>query len=100
QPEDAIRDATVTGVQTCALPIWLRPGRRRRAACGDQVEAERRERAGDVEHARLVRVLDADEHIATVRQSDAGGELRLEERLSKRSEERRGGEGSGVGDGA
>src|SRR5207245_7735762 len=24
QAEDGIRDATVTGVQTCALPIWLR----------------------------------------------------------------------------
>src|SRR6266542_4568587 len=24
QAEDSIRDATVTGVQTCALPIWLR----------------------------------------------------------------------------
>src|SRR5207245_5774097 len=23
QAEDGIRDATVTGVQTCALPIWL-----------------------------------------------------------------------------
>src|SRR5256886_8074093 len=27
QAEDGIRDLTVTGVQTCALPIW--PGRRR-----------------------------------------------------------------------
>src|SRR5271169_1735923 len=26
QAEDGIRDATVTGVQTCALPIWARPG--------------------------------------------------------------------------
>src|SRR5256886_10391828 len=25
QAEDGIRDLTVTGVQTCALPIWLRP---------------------------------------------------------------------------
>src|SRR2546430_9765711 len=24
QAEDGIRDLTVTGVQTCALPIWLR----------------------------------------------------------------------------
>src|SRR5207247_2933485 len=30
--EDGIRDPLVTGVQTCALPIWLRraPGRARR----------------------------------------------------------------------
>src|SRR2546430_3068786 len=26
QAEDGIRDLTVTGVQTCALPIWLGPG--------------------------------------------------------------------------
>src|SRR5207245_5366569 len=25
QAEDGIRDATVTGVQTCALPIWTYP---------------------------------------------------------------------------
>src|SRR5205085_6992252 len=30
QAEDGIRDLTVTGVQTCALPIW--PARRRRTA--------------------------------------------------------------------
>src|SRR2546430_4426782 len=28
QAEDGIRDLTVTGVQTCALPIWPRVGRR------------------------------------------------------------------------
>src|SRR2546422_2473118 len=27
QAEDGIRDVAVTGVQTCALPIWARPGR-------------------------------------------------------------------------
>src|SRR5690554_7252183 len=27
QAEDGIRDADVTGVQTCALPIWLEYGR-------------------------------------------------------------------------
>src|SRR5688572_33123066 len=30
QAEDGIRDLTVTGVQTCALPISAGPGRRRR----------------------------------------------------------------------
>src|SRR6266478_7963914 len=38
QAEDGIRDLTVTGVQTCALPIWRREVRRRR----DAVEVERR----------------------------------------------------------
>src|SRR5262249_57800029 len=33
QAEDGIRDWSVTGVQTCALPIWPRPtGCRRRSA--------------------------------------------------------------------
>src|SRR5687767_15686440 len=27
QAEDGIRDKLVTGVQTCALPIWGKPGR-------------------------------------------------------------------------
>src|SRR5215211_8589336 len=31
QAEDGIRDHCVTGVQTCALPIWRAAGRRRRA---------------------------------------------------------------------
>src|SRR2546429_3479051 len=31
QPEDGIRDVAVTGVQTCALPIWA-------DEAGDQVE--------------------------------------------------------------
>src|SRR3989475_5646917 len=31
QAEDGIRDLTVTGVQTCALPIWRPPGLERRA---------------------------------------------------------------------
>src|SRR5260370_22188681 len=26
QAEDGIRDSSVTGVQTCALPIWVSPG--------------------------------------------------------------------------
>src|SRR5438046_4793770 len=29
QAEDGIRDWSVTGVQTCALPIWASPTRRR-----------------------------------------------------------------------
>src|SRR5690349_23423996 len=31
QAEDGIRDLYVTGVQTCALPIWPRPGLHRNA---------------------------------------------------------------------
>src|SRR5260370_38161121 len=31
QAEDGIRDSSVTGVQTCALPIWRQPNRTARA---------------------------------------------------------------------
>src|SRR5689334_23768941 len=31
QAEDGIRDGTVTGVQTCALPIWWIPARLRKS---------------------------------------------------------------------
>src|SRR5688572_32232503 len=31
QAEDGIRDLTVTGVQTCALPIWSKPEHRANA---------------------------------------------------------------------
>src|SRR5260370_6172016 len=31
QAEDGIRDSSVTGVQTCALPIWSRPPARERS---------------------------------------------------------------------
>src|SRR5262249_57286794 len=34
QAEDGIRDWSVTGVQTCALPICLLQGRRQAASCG------------------------------------------------------------------
>src|SRR5207237_7476333 len=33
QAEDGIRDSSVTGVQTCALPIWSAPGHRNRSPC-------------------------------------------------------------------
>src|SRR5437868_7603409 len=55
QAEDGIRDRNVTGVQTCALPIYLprtagrvraaQPAERRRGGQGRQVQG--RDRAGD-----------------------------------------------------
>src|SRR5688572_30852014 len=44
QAEDGIRDLTVTGVQTCALPIWLaeRPTPLHRAARGERSQRESR----------------------------------------------------------
>src|SRR5262249_59143419 len=53
QAEDGIRDWSVTGVQTCALPIWTRLARRRRCvlllvdllvAVGVRAEARSEER--------------------------------------------------------
>src|SRR5205085_7312303 len=49
QAEDGIRDLTVTGVQTCALPIWRarppRPPRPARARAPDRSSASRTARA-------------------------------------------------------
>src|SRR5215813_15057527 len=45
QAEDGIRDADVTGVQTCALPILRRPGIEARA----EAEHVRAVRSGSVE---------------------------------------------------
>src|SRR2546430_16725792 len=48
QAEDGIRDLTVTGVQTCALPISHRPGgllRRSRDRPGDDTAVRRLRRA-------------------------------------------------------
>src|SRR5207245_7521162 len=48
QAEDGIRDATVTGVQTCALPISRGDRRRRRSARARAPDARARRRpAGD-----------------------------------------------------
>src|SRR5438046_10042346 len=38
QAEDGIRDWSVTGVQTCALPIWCKPGGSRAAWAPSAVE--------------------------------------------------------------
>src|SRR6266542_1388746 len=51
QAEDGIRDATVTGVQTCALPIWLALSRLLRGASQTPVRSyggRRRQHSNDV----------------------------------------------------
>src|SRR5258708_17008082 len=53
QAEDGIRDDLVTGVQTCALPIWSRPGCRRRCASSTRRAPPRSRRR------RVARPLDA-----------------------------------------
>src|SRR5687767_15818667 len=50
QAEDGIRDKLVTGVQTCALPIWRRADARRPRARGAVLRRrQRRERRGGEE---------------------------------------------------
>src|SRR5437867_6426524 len=85
QAEDGIRVRTVTGVQTCALPIFgrvvrrhLDAGRRRRLAddLADEVAGPRRPAAGRGDAAAL----------------PPGGAIRRPRRRRRRSEERRVGE--------
>src|SRR5256886_9085479 len=80
QAEDGIRDLTVTGVQTCALPICSRGGRRN----GGQESGEGRER----EKGNLSPSGEGREKILRKVQNKAGGDTG---KCTDRSEERRGG---------
>src|SRR5262249_60036286 len=86
QAEDGIRDWSVTGVQTCALPICLRCacGRSRGPRCASDsgLSSERLERLVDLLVRRLERVL----------RRGLPGQRRVDvvvDRLGDRSEERR-----------
>src|SRR5256886_6456143 len=76
QAEDGIRDLTVTGVQTCALPISERGARSRRACSSLAPRGRRVRRAvlGSLETARAGGRRRLDPHEA------AAGEPRSEER--------------------
>src|SRR5699024_12095439 len=94
QAEDGIRDRNVTGVQTCALPIWRR-SRVGSGATGD------RDRADDLPAERL-RLRDRGRRFRRrrarrktcrrVERLSAAGQRRL----SRRSEERRVGKEEGT----
>src|SRR5689334_23775944 len=78
QAEDGIRDGTVTGVQTCSLPIWNEAQIHRQVDGALQSELDRQRRGGEAgEKARLL--LRADQRL-----DDDEGDERHE-----RSEERR-----------
>src|SRR2546427_5785996 len=79
QAEDGIRDLTVTGVQTCALPIC--PGRVDRADAADA--SFDLEVADDVEHGRLQR--ETAGHVKAVLRAAETAQVRRIDR----SEERR-----------
>src|SRR3989475_8161947 len=73
QAEDGIRDLTVTGVQTCALPISRRAGPHRRSR-GDRDQGPRSARVGrpsGVQAGRRARLLG-------VRRDAPGGRARVE----------------------
>src|SRR5262249_57624852 len=82
EAEDGIRDWSVTGVQTCALPISV--------ACIDERSAV----SGDGHDARRV---DVGERHRLARAAERGAPEPALGREPQRSEERRGGEGGGAG---
>src|SRR5947207_13704674 len=62
QAEDGIRDHCVTGVQTCALPIYQRLRRASAAA----VQAAPRPSGGAARPAKRSKTLDGNEHSRTI----------------------------------
>src|SRR5207245_4164681 len=76
QAEDGIRDATVTGVQTCALPIYTR---REKHCLGNRVRDEDDSRAGFLPDAQQLRIEPLTCHLVE----------RAERFVHQRSEERR-----------
>src|SRR2546430_5470161 len=59
QAEDGIRDLTVTGVQTCALPIsHLLAAERARAAEAERLAAERTRLVAEADRAEALREAD------------------------------------------
>src|SRR3989442_2965417 len=54
QAEDGIRDADVTGVQTCALPIWSARAARSERRVGDHLRADLRDREAAPQETRRV----------------------------------------------
>src|SRR2546422_8939655 len=85
QAEDGIRDVAVTGVQTCALPISVRPRVRRRD------RKELRLARLRIEPAVQVRALDGEPDLAVViqrrvRVARLGGQRVLLDRARRRGE--------------
>src|SRR5256886_12088017 len=69
QAEDGIRDLTVTGVQTCALPISL-------DLRGDEAEVRSLDGSEDVDHRRSVVVAHHGRGDAAVKAGKVGEQLR------------------------
>src|SRR5207244_9665776 len=88
QAEDGIRDDLVSGVQTCALPIWMDPAPGGAEACFGQAEA------GQGQIGRLAQVAGVilDRQPTAGGPVASGGQIALRQLELGRSEERRGGE--------
>src|SRR5207249_6400438 len=91
QAEAGIRDRNVTGVQTCALPIWRRDG---------ELLAVMQSCGGVHHHGAGIHLTDKPHRRGVVTGDDRGGVARTitgDVLQCLRSEERRGGEGGGGG---
>src|SRR5437762_6243300 len=87
QAEDGIRDTSVTGVQTCALPIWLDEVI---AAIGRQIEQGARA-------YWVCPLVDDSEVIDLAAATERSADLSARFGADRRSEERRVGKGRGAG---
>src|SRR5207245_8578406 len=97
-----IRDATVTGVQTCALPIYAHGRARVGGERGQPVEETAAQLLIGREGEELLELVDDEQQLAVGRQDPLrhtpDAELVAGELLDQvRSEERRVGKGGGVG---
>src|SRR5207244_6981511 len=92
QAEDGIRDDLVTGVQTCALPIFGEVHRSALARRDSMLLGRRIRTVG-----RLHAVVDADRRTALELDLSAGDDLDALVEALERSEERRVGRECGVG---
>src|SRR2546430_7266118 len=86
QAEDGIRDLTVTGVQTCALPIYLRHVHQRRRRHGHRGELDRLELQGEVH--RLAHPQDDAGLLSLAEAHGTGGDRSEERRVGKEGRSR------------
>src|SRR5207245_5438988 len=96
QADDGIRDATVTGVQTCALPIY--PPRAGELAVDDGRMRQVADELGDrpVDRGQKLEEV-AERGNGVVGGQEAREDVAAADCAGERSEERRGGKGGGSG---
>src|SRR5215475_2038120 len=77
QAEDGIRDFHVTGVQTCALPIWLRERLSRARGCDTPRVVARPSRLSHLDRRGRARMVDVSAKGVTAREAVARGEVTM-----------------------